>query len=92
MGLKEWLFGEEEKQPKALKETKDFELLTRNGTLNVRYYNNAYENAIVRSAVEAKAQHIAKLKVELQGSAKPKLKNRRVYDLASVLSKVLDYP
>ena len=76
MGLKEWLFGEEEKQPKALKETKDFELLTRNGTLNVRYYNNAYENAIVRSAVEAKAQHIAKLKVELQGSAKPKLKSR----------------
>lgn len=76
MGLKEWLFGEEEKQPKALKETKDFELLTRRGELNIHYYNNAYENALVRSAVEAKAQHISKLKVELQGSAKPKLKNK----------------
>ena len=76
MGLKEWLFGEEEKQPKALKETKDFELLTRRGELNIHNYNNAYENALVRSAVEAKAQHISKLKVELQGSAKPKLKNK----------------
>lgn len=76
MGLKEWLFGEEEKQPKALKETKDFELLTRRGELNIHNYNNAYENALVRSAIEAKAQHISKLKVELQGSAKPKLKNK----------------
>lgn len=76
MGLKEWLFGEEKETPKALKETKDFEFLTRRNGVDVRYYNHAYENAIVRSAVETKAQHISKLKVELQGSAKPKLKNR----------------
>ena len=53
MGLKEWLFGEEEKQPKALKETKDFELLTKRGELNIHNYNNAYENALVRSAFDA---------------------------------------
>ncbi len=76
MGLKEWLFGEEKETPKALKETKDFEFLTRRNGVDIRYYNHAYENAIVRSAVETKAQHISKLKVELQGSAKPKLKNR----------------
>lgn len=76
MGLKEWLFGEEKETPKALKETKDFEFLTRRNGVDVHYYNHAYENAIVRSAVETKAQHISKLKVELQGSAKPKLKNR----------------
>ena len=79
MGLKEWLFGEDEKQPKMLKETKDFELLTRRSSVSIKYYNHAYENALVRSAVEAKAQHISKLKVELQGSAKPKLKTRLRY-------------
>lgn len=76
MGLKEWLFGEEKDQPKVLKQTNDFEFLTKRNGVDIRYYNHAYENAIVRSAVETKAQHISKLKVELQGSAKPKLKNR----------------
>lgn len=76
MGLKEWLFGEEKDQPKVLKQTNDFEFLTKRNDVYIRYYNHAYENAIVRSAVETKAQHISKLKVELQGSAKPKLKNR----------------
>lgn len=76
MGLKEWLFGEEKKEPKVLKQTNDFEFLTKRNGVDIHYYNHAYENAIVRSAVETKAQHISKLKVELQGSAKPKLKNR----------------
>lgn len=76
MGLKEWLFGEEKDQPKVLKQTNDFEFLTKRNGVDIRYYNHAYENAIVRSAIETKAQHISKLKVELQGSAKPKLKNR----------------
>lgn len=75
MGLKEWLFGENP-EPKMAKQSTDFELLTQRNYVDVKYYNHAYENALVRSAVETKAQHISKLKVEMQGSAKPKLKNR----------------
>lgn len=36
----------------------------------------AYESELVRSAIDARARHISKLKVEVRGSAKPKLKNR----------------
>jgi len=35
-----------------------------------------YESELVRSAVDARARHIAKLKVDMQGTAKPQLKNR----------------
>lgn len=41
---------------------------TRNGA--------AYESELVRSAIDSRARHISKLKVEVRGSAKPKLKNR----------------
>lgn len=74
MGLKEWLFGEEE--PKKAKETHDFQLLTTYKPVHTDWYGSIYENALVRSAIEAKARHISKLKIELQGSAKPKLKSK----------------
>lgn len=35
---------------------------------------NLYESELVRSSIDARARHISKLKVELLGSAKPKLK------------------
>ena len=75
MGLKEWLFGKEE--PKELKkQTNDFSLLTTYRPIHYDWYGNIYENALVRSAIETKARHISKLRVELRGSAKQKLKNR----------------
>lgn len=35
-----------------------------------------YESELVRAAIDAKARHISKLKVELRGEAKPKLKTK----------------
>lgn len=74
MGLINWLFGTEE--PKPARTATEYRLLNDRSSLHVDWYNNIYDNALVRSAIEAKARHISKLKVELQGSAKPKLKNR----------------
>lgn len=77
MGLKEWLFGEESKpKSKQPKETHDFQLLSTYKPVHYDWYGSIYENALVRSAIETKARHISKLKVEMQGSAKPKLKAR----------------
>lgn len=77
MGLLTWLFGDEPAKPavKAQANT-EYRLLNDRSSLHIDWYNNIYDNALVRSAIEAKARHISKLKVELQGSAKPKLKNR----------------
>jgi len=74
MGLKEWLFGEDE--PKKVQQSHDFQLLTSYRPVHTDWYGSVYENALVRSAIEATARHISKLKVEIQGSAQQKLKNR----------------
>lgn len=74
MGLLTWLFGDEPK--KAVPTTTEYRLLNDRSQLHINWYNNIYDNALVRSAIEAKARHISKLKVELQGSAQPKLKNK----------------
>ena len=76
MGLKEWLFGEDDKPKRKPKETHDFQLLSAYKPVHYDWYGSIYENALVRSAIETKARHISKLKVEMQGSAKPKLKAR----------------
>ena len=78
MGLLNWLFGYEE--PKPAKTATEYKLLNDRSTLHINWYENIYDNALVRSAIEAKARHISKLKVELQGSAQPKLKNRLKHD------------
>ena len=72
MGLKEWLFPKEE--PKKVVQSNEFKLLTAYRPVFRDYYGSIYESALVRSAIEAKARHISKLKVELQGEAQPRLK------------------
>lgn len=74
MGLINWLFGVEE--PKPVRTATEYKLLNDRSSLHINWYENIYDNALVRSAIEAKARHISKLKVELQGSAQPKLKNK----------------
>lgn len=74
MGLFQWLFGTDE--PKVLKNAEQFKLLTAYEPIFTNHYGSIYENALVRSAIEAKARHISKLKVELQGEAQPNLKAR----------------
>ena len=75
MGLLDWLFGEEEKQkPQALAKSEQFKLLTAYEPVFRNYYGSIYESDLVRSAIEAKARHISKLKVEMQGEAQAALK------------------
>lgn len=71
MGLIDWLFPKEEPQPRK---TEAFKLLTAYEPVFTSYGGSLYEVALVRSAIEAKARHISKLKVELQGTAQPALR------------------
>ena len=72
MGLFEWLFPKEE--PVKLANTETFKLMTAYEPVFHDYRGSIYESALVRSAIEAKARHISKLKVEMQGEAQPNLK------------------
>lgn len=74
MGLFDWLFPKEE--PVKLAQTDQFKLLTAYEPIFHDHLGSLYESALVRSAIEAKARHISKLKVELQGEAQPNLKAR----------------
>lgn len=74
MGLFDWLFPKEE--PVKFKNTEQFKLLTAYEPIFHDHIGSVYESALVRSAIEAKARHISKLKVELQGEAQPNLKAR----------------
>ena len=72
MGLFEWLFPKEE--PKVVQTSDEFKLLTAYQPVFRNHYGSIYESALVRSAIEAKARHISKLKIEMQGEAQPRLK------------------
>ena len=73
MGLLDWLFPVDEPKPK---QPEAFKLLTAYEPVFHDYYGSLYEIELVRSAIESKARHISKLKVELQGDAQPILKTR----------------
>ena len=74
-GLLDWLFPkEEQKKPTELARSEQFKLLTAYEPVFRNHYGSIYEADIVRSAIEAKARHISKLKVEMQGEAQPALK------------------
>ena len=72
MGLLSWLFQKGEEP--VYRETEAFKLLTAYEPVFYSHAGSIYESSLVRSAIEAKARHISKLKVELQGSAQPSLK------------------
>lgn len=75
MGLLDFLFPKPEAPQKVLAKSDDFKLLTAYRPVFYTHQGSIYESALVRSAIEAKAQHISKLKIEMQGSAQEKLKN-----------------
>lgn len=72
MGMFDWLFPKDE--PVKISNTEQFKLLTAYEPVFHDYRGSIYESALVRSAIEAKARHISKLKVEMQGEAQPNLK------------------
>ena len=75
MGLFDWLFPKEDTEKiQKVKGGEQFKLLTAYEPVFRDYYGSIYESELVRSAIESKARHISKLKVEFQGSARPALK------------------
>ncbi|MBR2706748.1 MAG: phage portal protein [Mogibacterium sp.] len=73
-GLFDWLFPKQPTQTQREGST-TFRLTTAYEPVFHDYFGSLYEDALVRSAIEAKARHISKLKVEMQGSAQPSLKS-----------------
>lgn len=70
--LFDWLFPKSE--PVKANKTDQFKLLTAYEPVFTNHNGSIYESMLVRSAIEAKARHISKLKIELQGEAQPNLK------------------
>ena len=73
MGLFDFLFPKDDDQ-KLVKGAESFKLLTAYEPVFHNFAGQIYESELVRSAIEAKARHISKLKVEMQGEAQPNLK------------------
>lgn len=75
MGLFDKLFGKT-KQPKPQQVDGKFKLLTAYEPVYTSWSGSLYESELVRSAIDARARHISKLKVETKGAGKPKLQAR----------------
>lgn len=76
MGLFDWLFPEKDRPKQEKLPVSEFRMLTGYKPVFRDYYGRIYENALIRSAIESKARHISKLKVEFRGEAQQKVKNR----------------
>ena len=72
MGLLDRLFGRQ----KPLYNAEMFQTLTAYQPVFYSWNGQLYESELVRSAIDARARHISKLKVEFIGSALPQLKTR----------------
>lgn len=79
MGLFDWIF-----RPKEAKKSKDaiaeaysfFQTLTAYQPVFTNWGGAIYESEIVRAAIDARARHISKLKVEILGTANQALQTR----------------
>lgn len=73
MGLFETLFGN---RPKETGRRTDFKMLNGYTPRFTKFTGGVYESELIRAAINARATHISKLKVEVQGAAKPALQNK----------------
>ena len=73
MGLFESIFGKKTEQQKLKMAETYFKTLTAYQPVFRTWNGSIYESELVRSAIDARARHIAKLKVEIIGSARPTL-------------------
>lgn len=76
MGLFDYIFrpSKAKESQKALNEAKGyFQTLTAYQPVFTTWGGQIYESELVRAAIDTRARHISKLKVELKGSANPKL-------------------
>ena len=72
------LFGR--KEPTYLNADQVFRLFTAYRPVWHNWHGKIYESELVRAAVDAKARHISKLKVDFMGSARPALKTKMAND------------
>ena len=76
MGLFDWIFRPDEakKSEEALKNARSyFQTLTAYRPVFTSWGGAIYESEIVRAAIDARARHISKLKVDVIGTANPSL-------------------
>lgn len=74
MGLFDFLF-KNRPQPKGTYEG-EFKLLDGYRPAFTSFGGELYESELIRAAINARATHISKLKVEMQGTARPALQNK----------------
>lgn len=74
MGLFAMLFGNRPKEKQQLQET--FKLLNGYTPHFTNYGGSVYESELIRAVINTRATHISKLRVEVQGAAKPALQNK----------------
>ena len=75
MGLFDWIF----KRPNIVAARRNdgyFKTLTAYAPHFTTWQGELYESALVRAAIDTRARHISKLKVEIQGSAQPTLQTK----------------
>ena len=75
MSLFEKIFGKKTQEPKGKYEG-TFKVLNGYTPHFTRWGGGVYESELIRAAINARAVHISKLKVETFGSAKPALQNK----------------
>lgn len=75
MGLFEKLFGRDKALEPTRQEEKLFRLLDGYRPAFHSWSGELYESELIRAAIDARARHISKLDVTIQGTAKPTLQN-----------------
>lgn len=74
MGLFDFIFKNRPKEPRA--PATEFKMLNGYAPTFHSFGGSVYESELIRSAINARATHIGKLKVETQGSARQALQNK----------------
>ena len=74
MGMFDWLFGNRPKTKERYAEA--FKMLDGYTPVFHNWQGSIYESDLIRSAINARATHISKLKVETYGAAKPALQTK----------------
>lgn len=74
MGLFDVLFKNRPKEPSMTQLKGDFKMLNGYTPRFTSFSGGLYESELIRSAINANAAHISKLKVEMLGAARPALK------------------
>lgn len=76
MGLFDFIFGKRPKKPESMSGTSVFRMLNGYVPTFTSREGGLYESELVRAAIGARATHISKLKITIQGAAKPALQNK----------------